>query len=187
MKSNPYDQICFLLEEQKDALFAYILFLVRHRADAEDIFQKTALVIIKKAESGVIVENFRAWSREIAYRTVLGHRKKIRNQTRILSEDVALAIGDSFGRLSNSEAAEDLLAIVRECVGELPEQQQLLLNMHYEEGLSQAEIGRRVSKTTEAVQVALSRIRLRLLHCAKAKQDVQQLSYYEELVRYPRQ
>ena len=61
--------------EQRDRLFAYIFALVRHMADAEDLFQEVSLVIMKKGQEGVDVENFGAWSREIARRTILNHWK----------------------------------------------------------------------------------------------------------------
>ncbi len=57
-------------------LYAFILSLVRHPADADDILQETNLVLWRKAGEFEAGTSFEAWSFRVAHFQVMDHRKR---------------------------------------------------------------------------------------------------------------
>jgi RNA polymerase sigma-70 factor (ECF subfamily) len=165
-RSNGPADIEKILLESRERLFAFIVALVRNLNDAEDIFQEVALVVLEKARAGEEVRNFGAWSREIARRTVLDHWKKRKRSKLIFSDDAIAALQETFAG-HDGEAYTDRLEKLHRCVEALPAHLKSLVNLFYGERCSLTAIGKRVGKSMTAVQVALSRTRVRLLKCMK--------------------
>lgn len=61
------------LLENRDALCAFLYMHLRNWHETEDLFQEISLVIMRKANEGLEVRHFKAWSREIARRTLLDY------------------------------------------------------------------------------------------------------------------
>ena len=66
----------FLQNERR--LYAYILTLLPHRADAEDVLQEASLVMWDKFDEHNPPDDFAAWGCRIAYFKVLDFYKKSR-------------------------------------------------------------------------------------------------------------
>jgi RNA polymerase sigma-70 factor (ECF subfamily) len=66
----------FLQNERR--LYAYILTLLPHRADADDILQEASLVLWDKFDENNPPDDFAAWGCRIAYYKVLDFLKKDR-------------------------------------------------------------------------------------------------------------
>src|SRR3954453_21349697 len=64
----------FLQNERR--LYAYILTLLPHRADADDALQETSLVMWDKFDEAAPPDDFAAWGCRIAYFKVLDFYKK---------------------------------------------------------------------------------------------------------------
>src|SRR5438309_8365030 len=71
----------FLQNERR--LYAYILTLLPHRADADDVFQEASLVLWDKFDADHPPLDFAAWGCRIAYFKVLDFSKK-RQRSRVL-------------------------------------------------------------------------------------------------------
>ncbi|MFH1707243.1 MAG: sigma-70 family RNA polymerase sigma factor [Planctomycetota bacterium] len=158
------------LLEHRDVLFSYTMALVRDWNTAEEVFQETSLVILKKAQEGVTVRDFGAWSREIARRTALNFWKTSRNERHgSLTEATVDAIDAAFaGREQEHPAATTgLLARLAECLEKLPGNLRQLVDLRYRDGLSFQAIGDHTGKSAGAAQVALSRTRVALHDCLK--------------------
>ena len=157
------------LLEHRENIFSYIMALVRDWHAAEEVFQETSLVILKKSQEGVDVRNFGAWSREIARRTVLNFWKTRRDEYQhLLTEDAVDAIDAAFADREDERApAAQLLAWLAECMGKLPAHLRQLVDLRYRDRLSYEVIGAQTGKTAGAAQVALSRTRVQLHECLK--------------------
>ena len=157
------------LLEYRDDLFSFILSMVRNWTLAEDIFQETSLVIIRKQEAGVEIDNFRAWAREIARRTALNHWKTSKRRERLLSSDSMDIIENAFRRQEeapNSETLE-LIEHLRVCLTKLPQHLFRMIRLRYRDNLSYKEIGKCLRRSAGSVQVAVYRTHARLLECIK--------------------
>lgn len=158
------------LLEYRDVLFSYIFTLVRDYADAEELFQETALIVLKKEKEGIQVKHFGAWSREIARRKALEYIKKKKNRNRVfLSVEATDILEDEFAlreREGETGIAEMLLRL-KQCVQELPVHLRKLIDLRYSNGLSFKEIGKQIKRSAGASQVALARTRQKLLECVQ--------------------
>ncbi len=156
----------------RDELFAYVLALVRDWNVAEDLFQEISMVALRKDLEGTAVERFGPWIREIARRTVLNYWKTTARSRLILSAGVLDRIDDVFDRREKEEASRgaERLGALRRCLGRLPSHLRRIVDLRYRESLPLEEIARRLGRSSGSVQVALSRIRVRLLECTRRLQ-----------------
>jgi len=69
-------QFFSLFMRHQNRIFAYILTLVPHGADAEDIMQETASVAWEKFGTFKEGTDFAAWLKKIAFHKVMDHRKR---------------------------------------------------------------------------------------------------------------
>ena len=65
-----------LFLQNQRGLYAYVLTLLPHRADADDVLQETSLVMWDKFDADGPPTDFLAWGRRIAYHKVLDFYKK---------------------------------------------------------------------------------------------------------------
>ncbi len=168
-EGSPNPALARLLLEQRDSLFAYVLALVRNWSAAEELFQEVSLVVLQKGQEGLAVEQFGPWSREIARRTVLNYWKTSSRTRLVLSEAAIDSLDRAFDARETEvrEREQEQLQRLRRCVQGLPEHLRRVVDLRYQEDLSLAEIARRLSRSTGSVQVALSRVRMKLLECAR--------------------
>lgn len=153
---------------RRDELSAYIRAHVRNWADAEDIFQQTAVVALRKLSEGVRVEKMGAWSREIARRTILDYWKRNQRRSPVLSADAMDSLESAFSGYDASDVRQDTrLETLLGCLSKMPSKLRSIVDKFYKEHLSLAEIGRESGRSAGAVQVSLSRIRRSLLDCVK--------------------
>ena len=161
-----------MLLEHRDVLFAYILALVRNWNVAEELFQEVSLVVLQKGQEGEDVQQFLPWSREIARRMVLNYWKTTSRSRLILSSEALDSIDKAFAdRDEEIEApGHELLKSLRRCLQRLPDHLRRLVDLRYNQALALDEIARRLDRSSGSVQVALSRIRMRLLECTQRAQ-----------------
>lgn len=165
--ARPGQALARSLLEHRDAIFGYILALVRNWQSAEELFQEVSLVVLQKGQQGEAVERFLPWSREIARRMVLDHWKRGARGRRILGERALDAVDRAFEERDEEPAATDLLRSLRRCLEKLPGHLRRIVDLRYSESLPLDEIARRLERSAGSVQVALSRIRMRLHDCTK--------------------
>jgi RNA polymerase sigma-70 factor len=168
-EQHPEQGLAKTLLKYRDILFAYILALVRDMTVAEDIFQDVSLVILRKESEGVQVRSFGPWSREIARRTILNYWKSIKRNRLIFSSEAIDSIDNSFAGFDDETDKDriEVLDKLRKCIKKLPERLRRIVRLRYEESVSFTEIARQFDSTAGAVQVAVSRARMRLLDCVE--------------------
>src|SRR5262245_63568369 len=83
-----------LLLAHQRRIFAYVLALVPHWSDAEDIVQETCAVLWRKFDEFVPGTDFNAWALSIARYQVMNFRKKQRRAPGALSEQTAGRLAD---------------------------------------------------------------------------------------------
>ncbi|MDR0873369.1 MAG: sigma-70 family RNA polymerase sigma factor [Prevotellaceae bacterium] len=157
-----------LLYRHKNKVFAYIYFTVRNKELAEDIFQETFIRVITTLKQGRYAESgkFIAWVNRIAHNLIIDHFRQERSENTVSNDECA-----DFDLLNNSKLCdgtvedsivqEQIYGDVRHLVGILPEEQQIVVQMRYYEGLSFKEIA---DKTNVSINTALGRMRYALLN-----------------------
>jgi RNA polymerase sigma-70 factor (ECF subfamily) len=77
-RSARIKQFLRLFLQNEHRLYAYILTLLPHRPDADDVLQEASMVMWDKFDQAAPPVNFAAWGCRIAYFKVLEHAKRKR-------------------------------------------------------------------------------------------------------------
>ena len=132
-RAEPRQQVLRLFAENGPALYRFMLVLVRHHQDAEDVVQEAFLKLLRHLESGGAESNLRGWLFTVAANA---GRDRLRSRRRWLpwgpDHDPPVdppAVEDEDGRL----------AAARDAMRRLGERDRLLLGLR-SQGLSYREI-----------------------------------------------
>jgi RNA polymerase sigma-70 factor (ECF subfamily) len=153
----------FLKAERR--IFAYIMTLLPHRADAEDLLQQVSLIMWEKFDPQAPPEDFAAWGSRIAYFKIRDYRRTLRRSRVIFSDAmldrVAQSLADRALELRLDERHE---AMVR-CLEKLHRRDRELLSERFKDGATARSAAERVGLSVDAFYKALARIRRLLDDC----------------------
>lgn len=154
-----------LMREHEGALFAFILGIVPHREDAEDVLQNTfvnAFRFLEQYDSRKA--SLSTWLHRIAYNEALKYGRKKRIQPLSWDEDERL-----LSQVTEEEtdewmagAQEEQLQQLEAAVRRLPDEHQLLLRLYYEEDKPLKELAYILDSTAARLANKLQRIRKKL-------------------------
>jgi RNA polymerase sigma-70 factor, ECF subfamily len=155
----------FLQNERR--LYAYVLTLLPHRADADDVLQEASLVMWDKFDPDHPPADFAAWGCRIAYYKVLdfckkGHRGRVRFSQTVL-ERVAETAVEQAGVLQLDDRREALAG----CVEKLAPRDRDLLARRFADGATTRSTSEQVGRSVAAVYKALAKLRQALLDCVQ--------------------
>ncbi len=157
-----------LLSRNQSRLFSYILFVVRDRNTAEDIFQETFVKVITRLQDGKYTTSgkFSAWIMRIAHNVIMDWYRDQR------AERVVEATQDNdLSNISGSELVVEsieshyvnslVMCDVRNLLDNLPPTQREVVFMRYYQQLSFKEIA---DTTSVSINTALGRMRYAILN-----------------------
>ena len=163
------DALETLVLRHKDKLYTSILFLVKDKYLAEDIFQDVFIRIIDTMRSGRYTEEgkFLPWAMRIAHNLCVDHFRKVKRTPTIRnSEDK-----DIFEVLNFTDDSAETTIIkrqsydrVREMLERLPEDQREVIILRHYADMSFKEIA---SVTNCSINTALGRMRYGLINLRK--------------------
>jgi len=153
---------------QRHRLMAYLIGLLGDAHAAEDIFQEIWMRLA--AHQADDIQNTNAWCRAVGKNLVLHHwrekgRQKISVDSELL-ERIDQAFDEDDDRDRGHRNRKDALG---ECVKDLPDHSQSLLDQKYTQGLSFAELSKSTGKSENALMMTLSRIRKKLQECIERR------------------
>ncbi len=163
---NPPDraeEFVFLLARHERLLGAYVMTMVPHPQDADDILQEAKVVMWRnfgKFETGT---NFGAWARKVAFHQVLAYRKRKHRDRLDFSEDFLRTVADEAEQ--SADHLEQRERLLHDCVAKLPDDHRDALQLRYQEGLSLEDMASRLGRTVGALYRLLSRVRHVLHQC----------------------
>lgn len=164
--NSPQEALGSKLLENRDALCAYLYMHLRNWHETEDLFQEVSLVIMRKASAELEIRNFKAWSREIARRTLLDYWKKKKKLPLPLSDSDLQALENAWQRRNaDPQSLSERMERLKICLEKLSGDLRRMLGLRYEDDFSLRQIAAEIGKTEGAVQAALSRARSALLRC----------------------
>jgi RNA polymerase sigma-70 factor (ECF subfamily) len=143
-----------LLTSIQGPLFRHISILLRDQDGAEDALQDVLLTISRKLPTLREPRWFRAWAYRIATREAVRHARRARRLPEAISPDelASVAVDESAPRFGPEE-----IAAVAEAVARLPPASQLVIRMHYLDGLTQTEVG-------EALEISVGTVKSRIAY-----------------------
>src|SRR5437868_10690061 len=94
--ASQHDRFVERFVRSQDRIYAYVVTLLPNRADAEEVFQQTSLVLWKKWQQYDPGRAFVAWACGMAHHEVRNFLRKHRDRGRVyLSEDVLAEVAQA--------------------------------------------------------------------------------------------
>lgn len=160
-------------------VLGYLRVLVRDAHLAEDLFQETCLVVLRKLETFDPAGDLGAWARAIALNLARNALRKERYVHLMTSPGLAEAIDRAYVDGAPDEEGERSARLehLAHCMGQVEVRQRRLLDLRYRAGESLERIARETGRSSGAVQVALSRLRQFLLKCIERQKSLMSHGY----------
>ncbi len=162
-----------LLERHQQVLYAYILYTVRNKNLADDLFQETFCKAITTIRQGRYTESgrFRSWLMRIAHNLMIDYFRQKKIENTVSNDDYELDLWNNSALCEDTVEVEmvrtQVLSDVKKLVGYLPVPQRDVLEMRYYKDLSFKEIA---DTTGVSVNTALGRMRYAILNMRKMAQ-----------------
>jgi RNA polymerase sigma-70 factor (ECF subfamily) len=165
MDSYPqHDQFVERYVRSQDRIFAYVALQLPNRADAEEVFQQTSLILWKKWQQFDPSRDFVRWACGIAHHEVQNFLRKHANKGRVyLSEDVLAEVAQV--RLEMPDVLEERRHALRHCLDQLKQTQRELLERCYAGKDTMKTIARDLGQPPNALYMTLKRLRRALFDC----------------------
>ena len=165
-----------LLSRNQEKLFTYILFVVRDREMANDMFQETFFKVVSRLHQGKYIANgkFSAWLMRIAHNVIMDWYRQQRAQNIVDApkENDLSNVGSTLlessreGELVNNQVMED----VRRMMSHLPASQREVVFMRFYQQMSFKEIA---EATGVSINTALGRMRYAILNLRRMTREHQ--------------
>ena len=165
-----------LLSRNQEKLFTYILFVVRDREMANDMFQETFFKVVSRLQQGKYIANgkFSAWLMRIAHNVIMDWYRQQRAQNIVDApkENDLSNVGSTLlessreGELVNNQVMED----VRRMMSHLPASQREVVFMRFYQQMSFKEIA---EATGVSINTALGRMRCAILNLRRMTREHQ--------------
>lgn len=165
-----------LLSRNQEKLFTYILFVVRDREMANDMFQETFFKVVSRLQQGKYIANgkFSAWLMRIAHNVIMDWYRQQRAQNIVDApkENDLCNVGSTLlessreGELVNNQVMED----VRRMMSHLPASQREVVFMRFYQQMSFKEIA---EATGVSINTALGRMRYAILNLRRMTREHQ--------------
>lgn len=164
-----------LLSRTQSKLFSYILFVVRDRDTADDIFQETFVKVISKLQERKYTTSgkFIAWIMRIAHNVIMDwyrDQKADRVVEPTADNDLSnICCGDILvGNIESSYVHEQVIRDVRRLLDCLPAPQREVVFMRFYQQLSFKEIA---ETTNVSINTALGRMRYAILNLRRMARE----------------
>lgn len=149
-------------------LRGYLRTLIPDLAACDDLVQETLLFLWERRDSANESVPLNAWAYKVAwFKAMAWHRDRRRNRLVYFSNDVLQQLAPVAEAMSAT--AEDRLEALRDCLARLPEGDLALLRLKYVDQGSLTRHADEMGWKPNRVQKALSRLRLALRQCIRAK------------------
>jgi RNA polymerase sigma-70 factor, ECF subfamily len=153
-----------LLGQNEQQLNAFVLALVPHWPDADEIVQKTRIRLWEQFDKYDSEKDFGAWARTIAYYQVLTHRKEVGRRSTLLTTVALEKLAEEAERVGDMSSRHAALA---ECLERLPASQRDLLARCYGGEESIQHLSQGLGRSFNAIRQALFRLRRALYRCVE--------------------
>ena len=155
-----------LFVRHQHEIYAYILALVPHVHDAEDLFQDGMAVMWRKFDQFKPGTNFAAWGIQIMRYEILVYRRNLARSKRVLMEDALFeALMDHITAIQDEAAGR--IEALRKCQALLDDRAKRIIKMRYELNLSMVEIASYLKLSRRHVYHVLGQITSVLLRCMR--------------------
>jgi len=166
-----------LLSRTQGKLYSYIMFVVRDRTMADDVFQDTFVKVITKLRSGSYHDNgkFSAWILRIAHNVIIDMFRDMKQEKIVeptADNDLSNLMGHDLldGNIESQFIAQQNLKEAKLLMEALPATQREIVYMRFYQQMSFKEIA---ETTGMSINTALGRMRYAVLNMRKMANEYQ--------------
>jgi len=157
------------LMEHRSMLHSFVYALLRDPHLTEDILQEVAVVLWSKYSEFAPGTDFGAWARSVAYREILATRRSEARAHRYMDDACAQEILAAYQRREETvDSATHRQALAR-CMGQLNPDLRDIMRCRYALSMSSREIAHKFSRTAQAVDAIVYRIKRLLSDCIRSR------------------
>ena len=138
----------------QEPLFRHVWAIVGDEHDAEDVLQEVLMTVSRKLGSLRDPQWFRAWAYRIATRDAIRHSKRSMGIPVSIDSD---EIDNVPTGIVDEEPDAETISRLASAVSALPRASQIVIRMHYMEGMSHAEVA-------EALELSVGTVKSRLAY-----------------------
>ena len=144
-------------------LFGFILSVVHHRQDAEDILQKTNLIMCEKQDHfNPELGCFKTWAIAIARYQIMAYRTHRKRSKISFSNELTEILTEES---KDYETPHIRLEALNKCYKKLPKHMQSIADLRFKRNLTMKEISYHTNRSVGAVSATLHRIRKNIMSC----------------------
>lgn len=174
-----------LVNRHKKKIYTTIYMIVKDQYLAEDLMQETFVKVVHTIKTGRYNEEgkFLPWVSRIAHNLAIDHFRKAKRYPTIVMEDgsnIFNSIEFAEGSFEDHQIQEDINALLRSFIKELPDTQREVLMMRHYMQMSFQEIA---DATGVSINTALGRMRYALINIRK-KMEEKNIAYDQNF--YPK-
>lgn len=158
-------QFLRLFLQNQYRLYAYILTLLPHRADADDVLQETSLTMWDKFDASAPPAEFLLWARRVAYHKVLDFYKKSNRASARLSQLFVERLAESAAAQCDELQLDARREALAGCMEKLPPRDRELLTRRFAEGATTQSTSEQLGRSVDSVYKALAKVRGVLMQC----------------------
>ena len=159
------DSFFRLFSANQSEIFSYIVTLVPHSVDADDIFQETCSVMWRKFDTFQIGTHFVGWACKIAYYIILEHRRKAARTPLRYSTETLKLLSDSYA--ASRKDSQRRIECLNECLRDLSDKERFLIQQRYNQSLSVNAIAEQLSVSANMIYKSLAKVHYFLLECVQ--------------------
>jgi RNA polymerase sigma factor (sigma-70 family) len=148
-----------LYQQHALTLMTYVRRHVPSREDAEDIVLEVFLAALKQQKlSCLSAEEQMAWLQRVAYHKFVDYQRRAASRPAVSLEEAAeTLLADETQNPDQLTVRNEEDAFLRQQLGQLPAQYQMILQLRFANGLRCTEIASRLHKSEGATRMLLSR------------------------------
>jgi RNA polymerase sigma-70 factor (ECF subfamily) len=148
-------------------IFGYIRALVPNRADAEEVFQETCVVLWGQFDQYDPKRPFAPWALAVALNQVRSHRHRQRRQRVVFSDALLEQMSSEEGPFAAGLAAR--AEALDFCLEALPAEGRETLRQFYVGGATAPDLAEQTQQKVNTIYKIIRRLRLRLLECVERR------------------
>lgn len=167
LSEDATDAFVSLLVQHRHSLYAFIAKQLVNPADAEDVFQKTSLVLWKKMEQFDRDASFFHWACGIAFNEVRNFLTVQRRGKLHFDVDLIQLLAQEAAE--EKELTDSRLSALRECLSKLPARQQQILRRCYMGTDSISDVADGLRRQRTAIYKQLARLKEKLRACIQQR------------------
>lgn len=150
--------------QHRNQIYSYIFSLLPHRDDAEDVFQRTSLILWKKFPEYDESSSFFSWACGVAFYEVKNFIRVAQRKRLQFREDVIEQLADERAGIPQLKL-DQRASTLQECIKKLKDKDRELINQVYREQTPVKELADAAGAAIQTLYNRLNQIRRQLTHC----------------------